>query len=122
MLVLGYHADDEILRWWAIAGVVGAVLILLLALALARRPQRAGGGEILPIVALVTAGLTAVAMATGFDVVGVLLGLLALAPAVALARSRRTRLALPGFVAGALAFDLGASAVAACAITDACLH
>jgi len=121
--VLAYHADGEILRWWAIVGLAGAAVIAV-AIALTRRlPPGRDRPNTAALVAIALAALTALSMVTRFFIIGVLLGLLALIPAVwAASRPGGRTLAVTGFTAGLLAFDLGMSAVAACAITDACFH
>ncbi len=127
MLLVAYHADDEILRWWAIVGGLGALLVVALAAILAAQlPAGTATSRTAAVIALSLAGLAGVAMATRYFIFGVLLAAPALLAAVWIATSNRRpgdrRLTIAAFTAALFAFDLGTSAVAACGISDACLH
>jgi hypothetical protein len=124
-LVLAYHADDEIARWWAALGGIGAVLAIVVAAVLwFTMPSDRAGSRSAAIVSLGTAALTAAALATGW-LITILLAPVGLVSGIASVSRRRTatrRLAIAGFLAGLLAFDVGLAGFAACAITDACFH
>jgi hypothetical protein len=125
-IVLAYHADDEIARWWTALGGAGAAVVVLVALVLwFVLPSDRAGSRWAAIVALGTAALTAAVLASGFLITIVLAPVGLVSGIASVSRRRRDatrRLAVAGFLAGALVFDVGAAGFGACAITDACFH
>jgi hypothetical protein len=88
-------------------------------------PANRAGSHSAAIVALGTAALTAAVLASGFFLITILLAPVGLVSGIASVSRRRTatgRLAVAGFLAGALVFDVGMAGFSACAITDACFH